>query len=136
MNDKPVPARPIIDLRSFTPARVALGRSGASLPTRPLLDFTLDHARARDAVHAAFDAPQLAAGLDRLGVAVSQVKSRAADRSEYLRRPDLGRQLDAGSAEALARAARADASALSDWAREVSTSCRATTPWSARLRSR
>ena len=40
------------------------------------------------------------------------------------------------AAEALARAARADASALSDWAREVSTSCRATTPWSARLRSR
>ncbi|MBR0848871.1 ethanolamine ammonia-lyase subunit EutC [Bradyrhizobium diazoefficiens] len=103
MNDKPVPARPVLDLRAFTPARVALGRAGASLPTKPLLDFTLDHARARDAVHAAFDAPRLAAELGRLGIALSAVKSRAADRGEYLRRPDLGRQLDAASAEVLAR---------------------------------
>ena len=43
---------------------------------------------------------------------------------------------EAEAAEALARAARAAASALSDWAREVSTSWRATTPWSARLRLR
>ncbi|QPF89643.1 ethanolamine ammonia-lyase subunit EutC [Bradyrhizobium commune] len=105
MSDKSVPARPILDLRSFTPARVALGRSGASLPTKPLLDFTLDHARARDAVHAAFEAPRLAAELDALGLAVTEVSSRAADRRDYLRRPDLGRQLDAGSAEALAHGA-------------------------------
>jgi ethanolamine ammonia-lyase small subunit len=105
MNDKPVPARPTLDLRSLTPARVALGRSGASLPTKPLLDFTLDHARARDAVHAAFDAPGLVAGIRALGLAVAEVRSRAADRRDYLRRPDLGRQLDVGSAEALARGA-------------------------------
>ncbi|MGY4625977.1 ethanolamine ammonia-lyase subunit EutC [Bradyrhizobium sp. USDA 4486] len=107
MNDTPVPARPTVDLRSFTPARVALGRSGASLPTKPLLDFTLAHARARDAVHAAFDAPRLAAELRALGLAATEVRSRAADRSEYLRRPDLGRQLDAGSAAALADVATA-----------------------------
>ena len=105
MTDKPVPARPTLDLRSFTPARVALGRSGASLPTKALLDFTLDHARARDAVHAAFDSPRLAAGLGELGLAVTEVRSRAADRGDYLRRPDLGRQLDPGSAETLAQRA-------------------------------
>ena len=105
MTDKTVPRRPTLDLRSFTPARVALGRSGASLPTKPLLDFTLDHARARDAVHAAFDEPLLAAGIRALGLAVSEVRSRAADRRDYLRRPDLGRQLDAGSAEVLAQSA-------------------------------
>jgi ethanolamine ammonia-lyase small subunit len=105
MTDKTVPARPTLDLRSFTPARVALGRSGASLPTKPLLDFTLDHARARDAVHAAFDGPGLVAGISALGLGVSEVRSRAADRGDYLRRPDLGRQLDAGSAETLAHGA-------------------------------
>ncbi|MDN4983321.1 ethanolamine ammonia-lyase subunit EutC [Bradyrhizobium arachidis] len=102
MSDKPVPARPTVDLKSFTPARVALGRSGASLPTKPLLDFTLAHARARDAVHAVFDAPHLAAGVRALGLAVAEVRSRVADRADYLRRPDLGRQLDAASAAALA----------------------------------
>lgn len=107
MSDKPVPARPAVDLRSLTPARVALGRSGASLPTKPLLDFTLAHARARDAVHAAFDAPGLVAGLRALGLGATEVTSRAADRRDYLRRPDLGRQLDAGSAAALADGATA-----------------------------
>ena len=105
MSDKSLPARPTIDLRSLTPARVALGRSGASVPTKPLLDFTLDHARARDAVHAAFDAPRLAADLRVLGLGVTEASSQAVDRRDYLRRPDLGRQLDDGSAERLARSA-------------------------------
>ncbi|MGY3239307.1 MULTISPECIES: ethanolamine ammonia-lyase subunit EutC [unclassified Bradyrhizobium] len=107
MSDKPVPARPTVDLRSFTPARVALGRSGASLPTGPLLDFTLAHARARDAVHAVFDSRHLAAAVRALGLDVTEASSRVADRRDYLRRPDLGRQLDAGSAAALAHAAAA-----------------------------
>ncbi|WGD49758.1 ethanolamine ammonia-lyase subunit EutC [Bradyrhizobium sp. CB1650] len=103
MRDPAVPARATRDLRSFTPARVALGRSGASLPTKPLLDFTLDHARARDAVHAAFDAARLVIQLGELGLSPTAAGSRAVDRRDYLRRPDLGRQLDASSAEALAR---------------------------------
>jgi ethanolamine ammonia-lyase small subunit len=89
------------DLRALTPARVALGREGASLPTRALLDFTLDHARARDAVHAAFDASALLAQLADLGIAASEVASRAGNRRDYLRRPDLGRRLDQASAERL-----------------------------------
>lgn len=105
MSDPAIPRRPTLDLRSLTPARVALGRSGASVPTRALLDFTLDHARARDAVHAVFDAPRLVADLHALGLVVTEARSRAVDRRDYLRRPDLGRQLDAGSAETLARCA-------------------------------
>jgi ethanolamine ammonia-lyase small subunit len=86
----------------LTPARVALGRTGPSLPTSALLAFTLDHARARDAVHAAFDAPALIAHLAGLGIAASEVKSRAGNRRDYLRRPDLGRRLDEVSAQRLA----------------------------------
>lgn len=85
------------DLRNLTPARVGLGRSGASLPTDALLAFTLDHARARDAVHAAFDAAALREGLGALGLPTVDVKSRAGNRRDYLRRPDLGRMLDEDS---------------------------------------
>ena len=57
----------LADLRQLTPACVGLGRSGASLPTNALLSFTLDDARARDAVHAAFDVAGIVAGLAGLG---------------------------------------------------------------------
>ena len=95
------PPRPLEALRGLTPARVGLGRSGASLPTDALLAFTLDHARARDAVQAALDAPHLVAGLAGLGLQVGEVSSQAHNRRDYLRRPDLGRMLDADSRRAL-----------------------------------
>jgi ethanolamine ammonia-lyase small subunit len=97
----PAPPRSIGDLRDLTPARVGLGRSGVSLPTSALLDFTLDHARARDAVHAAFDADALNKGLGELGIRAVEVSSRAANRRQYLARPDLGRRLDPGSVQRL-----------------------------------
>jgi ethanolamine ammonia-lyase small subunit len=96
------PGRSLSDLRELTPARVGLGRSGASLPTRALLDFTLDHARARDAVHAAFDVTAVMSGLNDLGLAAFEVASCAPNRKEYLRRPDLGRKLDPASKHLLA----------------------------------
>ncbi|RJF75410.1 ethanolamine ammonia-lyase subunit EutC [Rhodopseudomonas palustris] len=88
------PTRSFADLRRLTPARVALGRSGVSLTTDALLDFTLAHARARDAVHAAFNADGLAAELAALGLAPLAAASQAANRRDYLARPDLGRRLD------------------------------------------
>lgn len=105
MKEPAPPSRSIGDLKTLTPARVALGRSGASLPTTALLGFTLDHARARDAVHAAFDAPTLIAGLGEFGLRATSVASRASSRREYLSRPDLGRRLDPDSAARLARLA-------------------------------
>ncbi len=96
------PSRSMRDLRDLTPARVGLGRAGASMPTKALLEFTLDHARARDAVHAAFDIPALISGLGVLGLGALDVSSRARNRKDYLRRPDLGRTLDAASQHLLA----------------------------------
>jgi ethanolamine ammonia-lyase small subunit len=98
----PAPSRSLRDLRDLTPARVGLGRVGASLPTKALLAFTLDHARARDAVHAAFDVSGLISGLDDLGLSAFDVSSRAGNRKDYLARPDLGRMLDPASQQLLA----------------------------------
>jgi ethanolamine ammonia-lyase small subunit len=85
----------------LTPARVGLGRAGASLPTEALLEFMLDHARARDAVHAAFDVSGLISGLNNLGLEAVEVCSRARERDDYLGRPDLGRSLDQLSRQGL-----------------------------------
>ena len=93
--------RSVDELRNLTPARLALGRAGASLPTKALLDFTLDHARARDAVHAPFDPSALTAALGALGLQSCAVASRAKNRQDYLKRPDLGRRLDQASIDLL-----------------------------------
>lgn len=89
-------------LRDFTPARIALGHSGVSLPTRPHLDFQLAHAEARDAVHLALDVEALQHQLQQLGVTTLRLHSAAADRRVYLQRPDLGRRLEAASRQRLA----------------------------------
>jgi ethanolamine ammonia-lyase small subunit len=87
--------------RQATPARLALGRAGAGMPTDETLRFGWAHAMARDAIHAALDADALAARLGEDGWAVAHARSRAADRATYLRRPDLGRQLDEDDATRL-----------------------------------
>jgi ethanolamine ammonia-lyase small subunit len=94
-------------LRAFTSARVGLGRTGASLPLREVLDFQRCHALARDAVHARLDAAALAADLEapareHTGECALRLRSKAMTRDVYLQRPDLGRRLDEGSCEALA----------------------------------
>ncbi len=77
--------------RSVTRARVGLGRAGDGLPTKPLLEFQMAHAKARDAVNAAADFASIATALSPLPVV--EVHSAADNRAIYLRRPDLGRQL-------------------------------------------
>lgn len=91
----PVTQDPWRALKAATPARIALGRAGPALPTAAVLDFALDHARARDAVHAAVDFEALAGRIPLPSVIVA---SAAPDRTTYLRRPDLGRRLAPGQA--------------------------------------
>lgn len=93
-------------LRRHTAARIALGRTGASLPTTALLDFGIAHAQARDAVHAPLDVAALQEQLATLGLPLLNVASRAPDRSAYLARPDWGRCL-APASRALLEQARA-----------------------------
>ena len=97
MSDFQIQPDPWSPLRAHTAARIALGRSGGSLPTRAQLDFRLAHARARDAVLAEFDPQDLGAKLVALGEPVLIVDSAAQDRAEFLQRPDLGRRLANGS---------------------------------------
>ena len=76
-------------LRAATRARVGLGRAGDGLSTAENLRLAAAHAQARDAVHAPLDADAVLAALgERAGPVV---RSRVADRTEYVQRPDLER---------------------------------------------
>lgn len=80
-------------LKSFTRARIAIGRVGSSLPTKEVLDFGLSHAMARDAVHLPLDINMLEQDIQAQGFSTFRVKSMANDRATYLLRPDWGRRL-------------------------------------------
>jgi len=108
-DDEPRPASvtpsPWQAWRAATPARLALGRAGNGMPTDETLRFGWAHAMARDTIHAALDVDALEQLLQAQGWPVARARSRAPDRTAYLRRPDLGRQLDAGDAARLREAA-------------------------------
>ncbi len=84
-----------------TTARISLGQTGPSIPTREQLRFQLDHALARDAVHAQLDVTTILRGLEQRGLRALSLQSAAGDCRIYLRRPDLGRKLHPDSALAL-----------------------------------
>ena len=97
-----VEADPWQHLKPHTAARIALGRTGVSLPTQEILDFGLAHAMARDAVHLPLDIAALSAEIEQVGFATLQVQSAVDNRHTYLLRPDLGRKLSEQSAALLA----------------------------------
>lgn len=92
---KVVTRNPWDKLREFTSARIALGRSGNSVPTDELLSFQLDHAQAMDAVHCTLNVDSLVAQLSDSYSILKQtleppvvVTSKVTDRFMYLQRPD------------------------------------------------
>jgi ethanolamine ammonia-lyase small subunit len=85
----------------LTSARLSIGNASPALSTHDELRFQLDHALARDAVHAALDVPLLERGLRERGLTALALRSAAGNRAEYLRRPDLGRTLSENSRIAL-----------------------------------
>ena len=88
-------------LRQYTSARVGLDRTGSSLATHEVLDFQLAHAQARDAVHAVLDVSSLLAGLRERALPACVLRSAAPDRTTYLRKPRMGRELNPESAASL-----------------------------------
>ena len=91
-------------LQNYTPARIARGRAGHSIPTSELLKFQTDHAQAqaRDAVYSELDTTQLNGSIRKtLGFQTLNLKSEVKNRSQYLQRPDLGRTLSQTSREKL-----------------------------------
>jgi len=89
-------------LREFTDARIALGRSGNSIPIQKELEFRLAHAHARDAVHSVMDVDALIDALKIYKLPVLALSSQVTGRAQYLQRPDLGRLLDMTSASMVA----------------------------------
>jgi len=83
-------------LARLTPARVRLDASARPVPLSALMAFQEDRAAARDAIHGRVDWDALARALAPLDT--WRVASAATERAVYLRRPDLGRQLAAGTA--------------------------------------
>lgn len=95
-------------VRARTPARLLAGRSGAAYRTNTQLELREAHAAARDAVRAELNL--FTALTDGRGNNFArqrnlfEVCSRAANKNEYLLRPDLGRHLnDKSRAEVIRR---------------------------------
>ncbi len=88
-----------------TTARLSLGRTASFVATQDHLQFQLDHARARDAVHDLADFTALAGALAERGTVPilleSAIPAGVSARQVYLRRPDLGRRLSPESAARL-----------------------------------
>jgi ethanolamine ammonia-lyase small subunit len=83
-----------------TPARIGVGRAGSRYKTNTLLTFRADHAAAKDAVMAEVDAKLV----ERLGLV--ELTTRAADKRQFLERPDAGRALSDEGKRALERCVR------------------------------
>ncbi|QLE64361.1 Ethanolamine ammonia-lyase light chain [Furfurilactobacillus rossiae] len=77
-----------LKIKSFTPARLGMWRTGTRYKTASILRFRADHAAAQDAVFSDVD-PELP---KKMGFLETQTTCESKD--EYLTRPDRGRKFD------------------------------------------
>ncbi|MEM5496261.1 ethanolamine ammonia-lyase subunit EutC [Paraglaciecola mesophila] len=98
LSNSKVVKNPWRTLRSYTNARIGLGRAGISLPTSEMLGFQLSHAKARDAVKLRLNTQELQHKLTEFSSLLPcppmVLHSQAFDRTTFLQRPDLGRKLN------------------------------------------
>jgi len=95
-------------IRARTPARVLVERAGAAYRTETQLELRGAHAAARDAVRMEFDLERDLGAECVREWKLFAVATLAASKDEYLLRPDLGRQLGAGSGKLIAARCRPD----------------------------
>jgi ethanolamine ammonia-lyase small subunit len=89
----------IAAVRARTPARILVGRTGPAYPTATQLDLRQDHAAALDAVHADLDITRDFPAEFVQQWQLFEVQTQAADKADYLMRPDRGRRFaDSASA--------------------------------------
>lgn len=88
-------------LKAYTYARIALGKTGVSIPLKESLRFKLAHAHAKDAVYSQLNVADLQAELASVGLPILHLHSRVEHRDMYLQRPDLGRVLNESSGNQL-----------------------------------
>jgi ethanolamine ammonia-lyase small subunit len=94
-------------IQARTPARLLVGRWGAAYPTATQLELREAHAAARDAVCAEMDARAIFSGSFLDQWKLFEVSTQAADKQEYLLRPDLGRHFaDSARVEILNRCSK------------------------------
>jgi len=84
-------------IRARTPARLLAGRAGAAYRTATQIKLREDHAAARDAVRAEFDLEEAFGKEFAERWQLFEVCTNAANKDEYLLRPDLGRHFDDAS---------------------------------------
>lgn len=90
-------------LKSFTSARIALGRTGVSMPLEETLRLRLAHAHARDAVYSRLDVELLINAFAAYDIPYCLATSKAESREIYLQRPDLGRVLNEKSKQEISQ---------------------------------
>jgi ethanolamine ammonia-lyase small subunit len=86
-------------VRAQTPARLLAGRSGAAYRTNTQMELREAHAAARDAVRTELNLPANFGEDFIRRWNLLEVSSQAADKDEYLLRPDLGRRFSNESLE-------------------------------------
>jgi ethanolamine ammonia-lyase small subunit len=92
------PAEALAALRARTPARLVVGRAGPAYRTATQLELREDHAAAIDAVHAEMNIDRDFGRELVERYHLFEVGTLARDKTEYLRRPDLGRKLSDAAA--------------------------------------
>ena len=81
------------EIAEITEARLTFGRRGRAVDTATSLQFSLDHAKAREAVLSELDVAGIQQTLTSAGFRCATVTSAAVTRDAFIRRPDLGRRL-------------------------------------------